>query len=450
MDNVSENVVYVTHSIREVMLIFQRSKHKTLYVIDEKNKYLGSITEGDLRRFIIAKNKLPNGLNDIINRSSFTIMEDDCETERMIFQSEALGPVPILNNSEQIVGFFPIKQELDIPGVLKSVTAIAPSRISLAGGGSDLDYWFEKNEGCVVNLAIKKYARVHISRNFTDRVFIRSLNTGEKLEAKISDLKKYKHSPLGLIVNCLLEFQINDGVDIKIHCDFEPGTGLGGSSSLTVALIKGLSTLFNLKVSQRKLIKMAYYIERNVHGISGGWQDQIISTIGSLCVLDFKDSEFDFFKIDLPAESVDYLNSCLFLSPISGTHDSNKIHNLQKDASDSNAYYQNMLKIVQLARECRGIIGKDEFKNLGKILDKGWQLKKNIGDFISNDQINNRYDFLLKSGATGGRLLGAGGAGYLLIYVPMDRQYDFLINCQNAAVRLERISIDLQGARCVS
>ena len=449
MDKLSENVVCITHSVRKVMRIFQRRKYKTLYVIDEKNKYLGSITEGDLRRFIIANNKIPDGLINIVNRSSFTVMENDFATDRIIFHSEAFGPVPILNKSKNIVGFFPTNQDLETPGFLRSVTAIAPTRISFAGGGSDLDYWFEKNDGCVVNLAIKKYARVYIKRNFSDHVCIRSLNTGESLEVKISDLEKHKRSPLGLIVNCLLEFQVNDGIDIKINCDFEPGTGLGGSSSLTVALIKGLSTLFNIKVSQRKLIKMAYYIERNVYGISGGWQDQIIATVGSLCVLDFKDADFDFFKIDLPDQSVDYLNSCLFLAPISGTHDSDRIHNLQKDASSSKAYFENMLKIVKLARECRGIVGKDEFKNLGTILDKGWQLKKNIGKFISNNQINNRYEFFIKSGATGGRLLGAGGAGYLLIFVPMERQFEFFRNCQNADVEIERVAIDQKGARCI-
>ena len=122
-----------------------------------------------------------------------------------------------------------------------------------------------------------------ITRNFTKIIRISSLNTSESLELNISDLKLYNNKKLYLIVKCSQKCYLTDGIDIEIFCDFEPGTGLGGSSSLTVAIITALSKLFHFEMSNQKLAEISYDIERNDAGISGGWQDQIAAVNGGLC-----------------------------------------------------------------------------------------------------------------------------------------------------------------------
>lgn len=104
-------------------------------------------------------------------------------------------------------------------------------------------------------------------------------------------------------------------------------------------------------------------------------------------------------------------------------------------------------RIVALANECAKLLGQDKIENLGEILDKGWQFKKSLGSFISNDVVDKRYDFLLKNGAEGGRLLGAGMSGYILVLVSPEKQLAFLSACHENKIPIERVYLDTEGAR---
>ena len=327
------------------------------------------------------------------------------------------------------------------------MVAIAPTRISFAGGGSDLSYWFEKERGVVVNLAIGKYARVSAVRNFSDYVKISSLNTDEYLDLKLSDVGSYNDKKLRLVVKCLQRCLLTEGIDLEVFCDFEPGTGLGGSSSLTVAIIKALSELFYFEITNQKLTEICYEIERNDAGISGGWQDQIAAVNGGLCVTNFRHHNIEVHKISLSQKFEDYLNSSLFLSKIGVTRESDTIHREQKNVSNDISYRSKMQAIVELADKSSTLVGEEKIDELGKILHEGWLLKRSLGDFISNPEIDNRYKMLLDFGAQGGRLVGAGGSGFILIVVDPIRQASFLKKCESNSIPIERIKIDTLGAR---
>jgi D-glycero-alpha-D-manno-heptose-7-phosphate kinase len=446
--NFSPKVIDHNCSTKSFLEKIQKEKRKVFFVTDNNNKFIGAISEGDFRRFVINNGNVPETVYDIINRSAYYISENDLKSLSNTVIDLSKGEIPVLNEQNEIIDFYPNTDSYSLSKNLKlEIVAIAPTRISFAGGGSDLNYWFEKNRGCVVNLAISKYARVSIVRNFTRFVKISSLNTGEKIKLDINDLRSYKEKKLYLVVKCLLKCHLTDGIDINIFCDFEPGTGLGGSSSLTVAIITGLSKLFHLEMSNQKLAEISYDIERNDAGISGGWQDQIAAVNGGLCISNFSALNIKTHKINLSQKYEDYLNSSLFISRIGGSRKSSKIHSSQEAVSKEISYKSKMKSIVELADKCASLIGEEKIDELGKILDEGWHLKKSLGDFISSKEIDERYYQLLNFGAQGGRLLGAGGSGFILVNVDPVRQGDFLNKCKSNLIPIERIEIDTLGAR---
>ena len=428
----------------------QEKKQNVFFVIDNNKNFIGAITEGDLRRFVIKNGFVPETIKDVINKSAYFILENDFNSLDSSTINISMKEIPIINHQNKIIDIYSNSTIPKISTHLASqVVAIAPTRISFAGGGSDLNYWFEKNRGCVVNLAIGKYARVSINRNFKKHIYISSINTDEELKINLKNLMSYNKKKLYLIVRCLQKFHLNDGMDIKIFCDFEPGTGLGGSSSLTVAIITALSKLLNFELNNKELAEISYDIERNDAGISGGWQDQIAAINGGLCITNFNVKNINTHKIALTQKYEDYLNSSLFISRIGKARKSSIIHDSQKAVATQISYHSKMTAIVKLADKCASLIGQEKINELGKVLDEGWNLKKSLGTFISNQEVDNRYKTLLEFGAQGGRLLGAGMSGFILVSVDPNIQGNFLNMCKKHKIPIERIEIDTIGARTI-
>lgn len=449
LDIETADIISINSEISVVLERIEIFKIKTFYVVDDQNKLIGVISDGDIRRQMI------RGFNKEDNIRAFI----NCEPQYYIFDeiSNSTLPkilnhtkrLPVVNQQKQLLGFYPKSEEQDDFSPNSTATAIAPVRVSFAGGGSDLNYWFDNHDGCVVNAAIQKYARVKVSRNYTTTFNIFSYNTNEKLSIDLKDLEAYQSPPLLIIVKCLSSFGVMDGLDIDIFCDFGPGTGLGGSSSLVIATLTALSKIYKYQLSVRELVELSYQIERNIVGISGGWQDQIISAFGGLCITRFYNKTYDTFKIALSEKNIDIMNSQMFLAPIGNRRDSSQVHALQRRESTEAGYVKKMQKIVSLADECARLLGQEKIEDLGTILHKGWQLKKGLGDFISNREIDDRYEFLIKSGAAGGRLLGAGVSGYIFVIVRSENQLRFIKACADENIPIERVCLDCQGARAV-
>lgn len=433
----------------KLLKLIDIKKLKIFFVNDANGVFKGVISEGDIRRHLITNRKLPEIIKSLTNKQCIFCRDSDLESFNWKLGKNYFLQIPVLNCEHKIVGFLASRRFDKSFHSRDQVSVIAPTRISFAGGGSDLSYWFEKNPGCVINLGIAKYARVNIKPNFTKIINIISYNTNEKLSINIKDLSVYQEAKLNLVVQCLKVASVQDGFDLEILCDFNPGTGLGGSSSLVVALLMALSAFYGRKLQSREMIALAYQIERHHAAILGGWQDQIIAVNGGLCITHFQNGDYRCYKTDLSRENVDNLNAQLFLSPVGGFRESNSIHEKQEAQIGKVGYFEKMTSIVNLAEECADEIGQQNFDSIGEILHKSWLLKKSLGDFISNYEIDKRYDLLMSFGATGGKLLGAGQSGFLLMMVPIENQTNFLHRTSDCGIPIERISIDLSGVRII-
>lgn len=449
--NLKSKIIYETEKLQGFLELVQKFKHKAFFVLNQNEKFLGTVSEGDLRRYVLRHGHLPNTVGEFTNKNSEFLTKQQVLNQKEIpFYNYSSGEVPIVDECLHLIGQYPENEKIEeISNSKWQVTAIAPTRISFAGGGSDVNYWFDNELGCVVNLAINRFARVTITRNFSQRCCIRSINTGETLDINLDEIGVYSGSTLSIIVSCLKKCKVMDGVDVDICCDFDPGTGLGGSSSLIVATVTCLAKLFNYNFRKRQLINFCYDIERNIVGIEGGWQDQIAAVYGGLCISYFNKSDFSTHKIELSQSYHDLLSSSLFLIAVGGQRQSSHIHGLQRAASKSLSFRDKMTSIVDIAKKCADLIGQEKLQDFGKLLHEGWILKRSLGAFISSPEIDELYAKLVEFGSDGGRLIGAGKTGYMLAYVPPHKQSNFLQNCSIHGLSVERVYSDTLGARII-
>ena len=443
-----EKTVTIYTSVKEFLRIIDNSVLKLVVVCDENQKLIGVATEGDLRRYYLQFDHFPNTVGDFYNKAPHFEKNNSHITDGKAIFDLSRGGIPIVDGFGKFLG---LKEGFTSKNSdrLKSVYCIAPTRISFAGGGSDLNSWSSNNRGRVVNLAINKYARVHIKRNYLKSLRIRSVNTMETLELPIANLSEYSQDRLALVIAVLKSISINEGFDIEIYCDFESGSGLGGSSSLVVALINAFTALYKVNLKDNDLVKLAYKIEREDAGILGGWQDYIPAVFGGLNIINFDSSGFKTYNLNISERSKHYLNTTLFISRIGTQRSSSAIHKMQANHRNTFSYHEKMSSIVKIADNCVDILGNTDYSQLGDILHKGWLLKKSLGDFISNQEIDERYEKFQNFGAEGGRLLGAGGSGFILVSVPVENQFKFINNCRKDNVPIERVEISTSGVRCV-
>ena len=285
-----------------------------------------------------------------------------------------------------------------------------PFRVSFCGGGSDLPSYYEKYGGCVVSTSIRKYMYLSMHNYFyRDRIILKYSET-----EIVDDCSKIKHK---YFRQCLSDFKIN-GVAITSMADIPAGTGLGSSSAFTVALLLLLHTYKGEYISKYKLAKDACDIEINKLGEPIGKQDQFASAFGGLNFIEFRpDGYVNVEPIIMAPESYKKLENNILMFYIGGEHSASAILQEQKSNIKSDDKVVIQRKMCQIARLLRDELQKNNVDALGKYLHENWVLKKKLASGITNKYIDDIYNRAISAGALGGKLLGAGGAGFMIFYV---------------------------------
>ena len=288
----------------------------------------------------------------------------------------------------------------------------APFRVSFAGGGTDIPSFYEKHGGCVLSTTIKKYVYLTIHPAFNrDDISLKY--------SKTENVHNYQEIEHKIFHEAFRRFNIS-GVEIASMADVTAGTGLGSSSTFTVALLKLLYTYENRYVSTYHIAKEACEIEIEDLGNPIGKQDQFAAAFGGLRFYEFMPNGF--VKIEpivMKKESYKKLEENCLMFYTGLKHDASKILKEQKDNVERDSKKEEMLlKMCDLARELKTHFEQNDVDFLGECLSKGWQLKKQMASSISQTAIDELYELGIKNGATWGKLLGAGGGGFLLFYVP--------------------------------
>lgn len=315
----------------------------------------------------------------------------------------------------------------------------APFRVSLCGGGSDIPSFYEKYGGCVLSTTIRKYVYLAIHGAFNkDSITLKYSQT-----EVVTDPINIEHR---IFRQVLMDFG-NKGIEITSMADIPSGTGLGSSSSFTVALLKLMYTWNEKAASTYKIAKEACDVEINQLGNPIGKQDQFAAAFGGLRFYEFYPDGFVKVQpVIMKHDSYEKLQNGLLMFYTGDVRDANQILAKEtKNLMDDSTKIESTKRLCEMTRKLKEDLENNDVDALGPILLESWQIKKSLATGISNPFIDEAYDKAIKAGALGGKLLGAGGGGFLLFYVNTE--------AKKAAVRkalnyLTEMPFELDQAGC--
>jgi len=290
-----------------------------------------------------------------------------------------------------------------------------PLRISLFGGGTDFEYFYKHHGGAVLSTAIDKYIFVIVKERFDDSIYI---NYSKK--EIVSHVDEIEHE---LVREAMRITGVTKGVEITTLSDVPSnGTGLGSSSSVTVGLLHALYTYNGELKTAEEMSREACQIEIDILKKPIGKQDQYIAAHGNIQFINFTSSGIRLDKVALSTEDKHRLNGNLLLFYTGLKSDSGAVLSEQKQNVQDNL--EILTKMKGLAFEAKEIFLLGEWDELGNLLHRSWQLKKQLAGKISNPEIDEIYETARKAGAIGGKITGSGGGGFLLLYCTTDKQDD--------------------------
>lgn len=288
--------------------------------------------------------------------------------------------------------------------------------MSFFGGGTDMPSFFNEHGGAVISTTFDKYCYVNIRHMPPFHPYISEL-VYSRFE-RVNDIEEIEHP---LIRECMRLHDIHE-IRLTYEGDLPARTGLGTSSTFAVGMLNAFCALKGKMMSKRQLAKEAIHVERDVLKEHGGWQDQIAAAYGGLNRIDFKDGDFSVRPVIISTERKKELDGNLLLFYTGVQRFSSEIQaNTFAKPQDKTQQLKEMLSLVDEAERvlCDKSCSMEEF---GKLLDETWKLKRGTGAKVSNGTIDELYAEAIKAGALGGKLLGAGGGGFLLFYCEKDKQ----------------------------
>jgi D-glycero-alpha-D-manno-heptose-7-phosphate kinase len=290
-----------------------------------------------------------------------------------------------------------------------------PLRISFAGGGSDLPAFYRKHGGAVISTAIDKYVFVNINQKFDSGIRVSYSKTEE-----VENVDQVEHP---LVRTTMRYLNIAGGVEITTIADIPSrGTGLGSSSSFTVGLLHALNAYKGRYVSNAQLGKDSCHIEIDLCGEPIGKQDQYAAAFGGFNLIEFKpDDSVIVSPVICDPATVRELEANMLVFYTGITRSASAILKQQSEAIASDEQKrQTMVRMVELAYALRDELHKNNVAAFGEILHEGWMLKKSMTSGVSTQEIDTWYDTARRAGALGGKILGAGAGGFLMLYAPRD------------------------------
>jgi len=293
-----------------------------------------------------------------------------------------------------------------------------PLRVSLFGGGTDFPEYFSQHGGAVLGTAIDKYI-YHTVSHLPSWLFDHKIRFSYRKVELVSDLDSLEHRPFREVLRyCGVERD----VEVNLASDLPSFSGLGSSSSFTVGLIKGLRALQGRTIGHEELARCAIHLERDVLRETVGLQDQVFAAYGGLNLIRFSgQGDFNVERIAIRPERMRELNDSMLLYFTGLTRQAQEVEKAKLGKLGANAAtLKSMLALVDEAH--RVLVGNGDICELGALLHASWLEKRKLDASVSAPEIDALYARAMEAGALGGKLLGAGGGGFMLLLVPRERQ----------------------------
>jgi D-glycero-alpha-D-manno-heptose-7-phosphate kinase len=420
--NITKFVVNEHTLIKDALIKIDSNLEGCVFVLNKENILVAVCTDGDIRRGLILGFTINDPISTVANKD-FVYANIDTTKENLLKLLDSKNKIiPIVDENKKFSNYFTLKK---LPNYLESkiyTRSKSPVRISFGGGGSDTSTYFITNQGAVINATISLYSHSILKIRDDEKIFINSLDLGEKIEFKeFGELLNYK-GKFSLIQSVIKTINPTFGFELYLYSDFPMSSGLGGSAVVTSSVLGCFNQLRNDKWDQYEIAELAFQSERLHLGVAGGWQDQYATVFGGLNFMEFNNQQNIINPIRLNSEILLELEESLVLCYTGTTHDSGNIHVDQKEQTKSTFVKERIETNVKLTFEMRNFLLKGKLFDFGKALNKAWELKKSFSSKITNPILDEIYNGAIQNGAIGGKLLGAGGGGFFLFYVqPFDK-----------------------------
>ena len=324
------------------------------------------------------------------------------------------------------------------------ITARSPLRISLGGGGTDLSSYYLEHEGFLLSAAIDKYVYVSVMRPFTEGIYLKY----SELE-NIKNINEVKH-PIIKEALSLLNFKTPQ-VEITTLADIPAGTGLGSSGSFTTCLLKALYTHRKKHIHQEQLAKLACMIEIEKLGEPIGKQDQYIAAYGGISTFNFKkDDSVSCKPLDISMDTLHLLEENLLLFFTGFSRSASGILKDQKEKSEkeNKDMLDNLHFVKELGFRSKEALESGNTSKFGELMHEHWENKKRRSVGMSNSKIDSWYETAIKNGAIGGKVVGAGGGGFLMFYA--DDRDKLRREMKSQGLEEVRFKFDFEGTKIIS
>lgn len=333
-----------------------------------------------------------------------------------------------------------------LPPGFDVVRSQAPLRISFCGGGTDVPPYPERFGGCVLSCTIDKYAYVSVRPIVQNVVRVHSRDLKRILEFS------HEADPVGAdpdLAKSIIRRFSERNLECYMHSDAPPGSGLGSSSAMIVALIAALAARQGLKLSSYDVAEAALTVERVDLRIVGGMQDQYSASFGGFNFIEFKGDGVIVNPLKIASSTLDELRYNLLLCFTGKTRLSSTIlHEQTANVEGSNELVlRNLAGLADLTIQMKNALLKDRLHRFGELLHEAWKLKRTFASGITSGDIDEMYDVATESGALGGKLLGAGGGGYILFFVPFTKRDAVKARLEEQGGKIVDFQFETRGVR---
>lgn len=433
--------IHVSSSIFDALHCIESGKLQISFVVDDAQRLVGVITNGDIRRYLLQGGTTDKPVTVCMNRQFQAVpVGTPREALLKLFDLGHLA-IPGLDEQGKLKHIYTrhLKAAPETPILAR---ARAPVRMSFCGGGADLTYFFVDHPAAVLSCTVGLYAHATVvpSSEPNIRIFSEDLDQREEY-ASLSALLAAPNK--GLLATIVAVIRPRYGFELYLRSDFPVGSGLGGSSAATTAVIAAFNQLRQDHWNAYEIAELAFQAERLCFGIAGGWQDQYASTFGGINLIEFEHQRNLVHPIRLEEATRHELEASLLLCNTGVTHDSGKLHEIQRQEVETQSENNELLQSsVGLCHRMHHHLIRGELRQFGQCLHEAWMMKRQVSSAITTPQLDLIYETALQAGALGGKLLGAGGGGFFLFYVQPQQRRSVIdavekLHCTTANFRFE-------------
>ncbi len=441
----TEFEIYQNQTITDAFAIIDQNTYGAVFVMNDKKQIIGIATDGDIRRWLIKNPAMDTPISKAMNTTFVSATTSTPREQILKTLDHKINIIPVLGTDKKLVDVitrssFPLRAERRVLARAK-----APVRISFSGGGSDLTHYFMSNGGAVMNAAISMYSHSLLRKreDSSVRIYSHDLKV-EVLADNLSDLYSRKKE-LPLIISLIQLIKPNYGFELQIGSDFPMSSGLGGSAVVLASIIGCFNQFREDRWDNYEIAEMAFQAERLHLAVPGGWQDQYATVFGGFNFMEFTKDSNVVHPLRVGPDLISELEECFLLCHTGKPHDSGAIHTDQKAEMQKEEIQSLVAQNKDLTYKMKTLLLRGKLSEFGKSLHEGWLMKRQFSKKISNNELDGVYELALSNGASGGKLLGAGGGGYFLFYARPAHRYQLEDALTKAGYKTQRFTFDDKG-----